>query len=187
MATTQLDRSRLWEVSSRVIVYAAIGAALYGVLGWLINVPLPGSNNVSVRPAFALVPFFGWAFGPIVGLFTGLVGNALLDQLSGYGGLTAWNWSVANGLVGLLAGVLAATPIANAAGNKIVGAAVIGVLATIIGLLFVFSDIIVFGNSFQAALTGSYGFVVVPDVIAAVILVPILAAAWEPLKASLGR
>lgn len=187
MATTQLDRSRLWEVSSRVIVYAAIGAALYGVLGWLINVPLPGSNNVSVRPAFALVPFFGWAFGPIVGLFTGLVGNALLDQLSGYGLLTAWNWSIANGVVGLLAGLLAATPIANAAGNKIVGAAVIGVLATIIGLLVVFSDIFVFGNSFQAALTGSYGFVVVPDVIAAVILVPILAAAWEPLKASLGR
>jgi energy-coupling factor transport system substrate-specific component len=187
MASTQLDRSRLWEVSSRVIVYAAIGAALYGVLGWLINVPLPGSNNVSIRPAFALVPFFGWAFGPIVGLFTGLVGNALLDQLSGYGGLTAWNWSIANGLVGLLAGIFAATPIANAAGNRIVGAAVVGVLATIIGLLFVFTDIVVFGNSFQAALTGSYGFVVVPDVIAAVILVPILAAAWEPLKASLGR
>jgi uncharacterized membrane protein len=182
-----MDRSRLWDVSSRVIVYAAIGAALYGVLGFLINVPIPGSNNVSVRPAFALVPFFGWAFGPIAGLFTGLVGNALLDQLSGYGGLTAWNWSIANGLVGLLAGLFVVTPMATVLGNRIIGAAVIGVLATIIGLLFVFTDIWVFGNSFQAALTGSYGFVVVPDVIAAAILVPILAAAWEPLKASLGR
>lgn len=186
MTTMELDRSRLWEVSSRVIVYAAIGAALYAVLG-LISFVLPGSNNVSIRPAFALVPFFGWAFGPVVGLFTGLVGNALLDQLSGYGALTAWNWSVAVGLVGLLAGVFAATPMALPRGNRILGAAVIGVLSTIIGLLFVFSDIIVFGNSFQAALTGSYGFAVVPDVIAAAILVPILAAAWEPLKASLGR
>jgi energy-coupling factor transport system substrate-specific component len=187
MATMELDRSRLWEVSSRVIVYAAIGAALYGVLGWLINVPLPGSNNVSIRPAFALVPFFGWAFGPIVGLFTGLVGNALLDQLSGYGLLTAWNWSIAVGLVGLLAGVLAASPIARLGANKIIGAAVIGVLSTIIGLLFVFTDIVVFGNSFQTALTGSYGFAVVPDVIAAAIFVPILAAAWDPLRESLGR
>ena len=60
---------------------------------------------MSVRPAFALVPFFGYAFGPIVGLFVGLVGNGIGDQLSGWGALTSWNWSIANGLVGLLAGL----------------------------------------------------------------------------------
>jgi energy-coupling factor transport system substrate-specific component len=176
----------MWEVNSRTIVYAAIGAALYGVLGFLINIVIPGSNNVSVRPAFALVPFFGFAFGPIVGLFTGLVGNMLLDFLTGYGAFTAWNWSIAVGLVGLLAGILATTPLATI-GNKIVGSIVVAAIATAVGLLFVLTDIWVFGNSFETALTGSYGFVVVPDLIAAVILVPILVAAWDPIKESIGR
>ena len=70
MTTTTMDRDRLWEVSSRTIVYAAIGAALYGIL-LVAQVPVPGTT-VSVRPAFALVPFFGYAFGPIVGFFTGI-------------------------------------------------------------------------------------------------------------------
>lgn len=189
MTTATLSRNNLWEVNSRTIVYAAIGAALYGVLGFLINIVIPGSNNVSVRPAYALVPFFGMAFGPIVGLFTGLVGNAILDQLSGYGAFTAWNWSVANGLAGLLAGLIAAGAAdrLTSAGSRIIGAAVIAALATLIGFLFVLTDIWVFGNTLEAAITGSYGFVIVPNLIAAVIITPILAAAWEPLKESIGR
>ena len=186
MTTMSMSRGGMWEVTSRVIVYAAIGAALYGVLG-LFSLVIPGSNNVSVRPAFALVPFFGYAFGPIAGLFPGLVGNALLDQLSGYGGLTAWNWSVAVGLVGLIAGVLSMSMANRIAANRIVGAAIVAAVSTAVGLLFVFSDIWVFGNDFNTALTGSYLWALGPDLIAAVILVPILAVAWEPLKASLGR
>lgn len=189
MSTATMSRSSMWEVNSRTIVYAAIGAALYGVLGFLINIVIPGSNNVSVRPAYALVPFFGMAFGPIVGLFTGLVGNAILDQLSGYGAFTAWNWSVANGLAGLIAGLLAAgfADRLTSSANRIIGAAVIAAIATLIGFLFVLTDIWVFGNTLEAAITGSYGFVIVPNLIAAVIITPILAAAWEPLKESIGR
>ncbi|MES2209641.1 MAG: ECF transporter S component [Chloroflexota bacterium] len=184
MSSMTMPRS-MWGVDSRVIVYAAIGAALYGVLA-LFSFVIPGSNNVSVRPAFAIVPFFGYAFGPVVGLFTGLVGNAIVDQLSGYGLLTAWNWHIANGLVGLIAGVLAAGSLATM-GGKIVGPAIVAAVATAVGMLFVFSDIVVFGNDFNTALTGSYLWVLVPDLIAAVILVPVLALAWEPLKESMGR
>jgi energy-coupling factor transport system substrate-specific component len=189
MSSATMSRPSMWEVNSRTIVYAAIGAALYGVLGFLINIVIPGSNNVSVRPAYALVPFFGIAFGPVVGLFTGLVGNAILDQLSGYGAFTAWNWSIANGLAGLIAGILAVSMVdrLSTPTNRIIGAAVIAVIATLIGFLFVFTDIWVFGNSFEAALTGSYGWVIVPNLIASVIITPILAAAWEPLKESIGR
>lgn len=189
MSSVTMSKGGLWEVNSRTIVYAAIGAALYGVLGFIINIVIPGSNNVSVRPAYALVPFFGIAFGPIVGLFTGLVGNAILDQLSGYGAFTAWNWSIANGLAGLIAGLLAAsmTQRMASATNRIVGAAIIGAVATLIGFLFVFTDIWVFGNSFEAALSGSYGWVIVPNLIATIIVTPILVAAWEPLKESIGR
>lgn len=185
MTSMSMPRS-MWNVDSRTIVYAAIGAALYGVLA-VFSIVIPGSNNVSVRPAFAIVPFFGYAFGPIVGLFTGLVGNAIADQISGYGLVTAWNWSIANGLVGLLAGVFAASSLSRMGGNKIISSAIIAALSVIIGMLFVFTDIWVFGNSFNTALTGSYLWVLVPDLIASVILVPILALAWEPLKESLGR
>ena len=71
-------------------MYAAIGAALYGVLGAFINFVIPGSNNVSVRPAYALVPFFGIAFGPMnlghdPATFDALIDDVLqrtsLDQL----------------------------------------------------------------------------------------------------------
>jgi energy-coupling factor transport system substrate-specific component len=188
MATMQMDRSSMWEVSSRVIVYAAIGAALYGVLGYLTaTFVIPGSQNVSVRPSFAIVTFFGYAFGPIVGLFTGLVGNMIIDFLTGYGALTAWNWSIANGLVGLLAGILAATQLGRIGGNKLIGAAVVAAVATAVGLLFVFTDIWVFGNDFNTALTGSYLWALGPDLIAAVILTPILVAAWDPIREAIGR
>ena len=88
---------------------------------------IPGTANVSVRPAFALVTFFGFAFGPIVGFFTGFVGNAIADQISGWGLLTSWNWSLANGLAGLLAGVFGVVlarsiPNRAAAGGRRVGA-----------------------------------------------------------------
>jgi energy-coupling factor transport system substrate-specific component len=190
MTTTTMPRAAIWEVNSRTIVYAAIGAALYGVLGYLVSIVIPGSNNVAVRPAFALVPFFGIAFGPIVGFFTGFVGNIIIDQLSGYGAFTAWNWSLANGLVGLLAGILAAIPMSvggEGTTGKVLKAAGIAAIATAVGMLFVLTDVFVFGNSFEAAVTGSYLWVLWPNLIAAVILTPILVAAWEPIKASIGR
>ena len=129
-------------MTSRTIVYAAIGAALYGIL-LVAQLPIPGST-VSVRPAFALVPFFGYAFGPIVGFFTGFVGNAIGDQISGWGLLTSWNWSLANGLVGLIAGLaplyLARLAERLASRDRAIGGAIAGSIAVIVGFLFVFTD-----------------------------------------------
>jgi energy-coupling factor transport system substrate-specific component len=192
MATMQLDRrdrSNLWEVTSRTIVYAAIGAALYGVLG-LFDFLLPGTTNVSIRPAFALVAFFGYAFGPVTGLFVGLVGNAITDQLHGYGFLTYWNWSLANGLAGLVAGLAPlylARWVNGSIRDRAIGGAIAGVVGSIIGFLFVFSDIVLSGVSFQTQLTTAYIPVAVADVITTAILVPVLVYAWEPVKAQLGR
>jgi energy-coupling factor transport system substrate-specific component len=189
MSTATLSRNNLWEVSSRVIVYSAIGAALYGIL-LVAQVPIPGTT-VSVRPAFALVPFFGYAFGPIVGFFTGLVGNGIGDQLSGWGALTSWNWSIANGLVGLIAG-LAPMYLSRwtngSLRDRAIGGAVAGVIAVIIGFLFTFTDLIIqAGEVTVGGATSFYIAVVVADIIATVILVPILVYAWEPVKAQLGR
>jgi energy-coupling factor transport system substrate-specific component len=186
MTTVSLSRDRLWEVSSRTIVYAAIGAALYAVLG-LFNFVLPGTQNVYVRPAYALVPFFGLAFGPIVGFFTGFVGNIAIDQITGYGAFTAWNWSLANGFAGLLAGIIPVAIGMRLGGNKLVNAAIVAALATVIGFAFVFTDIWVFGTDPSAALTGSYIPVIIANVLSAIILTPILVAVWGPIREQIGR
>jgi energy-coupling factor transport system substrate-specific component len=189
MATLKMERNELWEVNSRTIVYAAIGAALYGIL-LVAQIPIPGST-VSIRPAFAIVPFFGYAFGPIVGFFAGLVGNAIGDQISGWGALTSWNWSIANGVVGLLAG-LAPLYLARwaASGNvrdRAIGGAIGGAIAVVIGFLLVFSDMAINKYDFGTVLSTEYLPVVIGDLIATIILVPILVYAWEPVKAQLGR
>lgn len=189
MTSMTMDRDRLWEITSRTIVYAAIGAALYGVLG-LFSFLLPGTQNVSIRPAFGLVTFFGYAFGPIVGLFVGFVGNAIIDQLMGFGFLTYWNWSLANGLAGFVTGLAPlylGGMMSGAISRRALGGAIAGVVGVVIGFLFIFSDIWVGGSSFDAALAQSYIPVVVADVITAAIVTPILVYAWEPLKEQLGR
>jgi uncharacterized membrane protein len=183
------DRSSLWEINSRTVVYAAIGAALYGVLQ-LFSVILPGTQNVELRPAFAIVTFFGYAFGPIVGLFTGFVGNMIGDQLRGYGLLTYWNWSLAGGLVGFIVG-LAPLYLARWTNGEIrdraIGGAIASAVGVVIGFLFVFTDIWVGGSSASALLTDAYIPIVIADLIVSVILTPVLVYAWEPVKAQLGR
>jgi energy-coupling factor transport system substrate-specific component len=188
MSTMAVTRSNLWEVTSRTIVYAAIGAALYGIL-LVAQLPIPGST-VSVRPAFAIVPFFGYAFGPIVGLFTGLVGNALGDQISGWGALTSWNWSLANGLVGFIAGLAPlylASWVNGDLRQRAIGGAVAGSIAVVVGFLFIFTDAILQGLDVGTILSTLYIPVIVGDLIGTIILVPVLVYAWEPIKAQLGR
>ena len=189
MATMTMERDDMWAVTSRTVVYAAIGAALYGVLA-LFDFLLPGTTNVSVRPAFAIVTFFGFAFGPVVGFFAGLVGNAITDQLHGYGFLTYWNWSLANGLAGLIAGLAPLYVGAWMRGDisrRALAGAVAGIVGSVIGFLMAFSDIFVGGLTFGQVLSTEYIPVVIADVIAAGILTPVLIYAWEPLKEQLGR
>ncbi len=182
---TGTSSGSMWEVTTRTIVYAAIGAALYAVAAQF-SFLLPGTANVSLRPGFALVTFFGFAFGPVAGLFVGLVGNALGDQISGWGLLTSWNWSVANGLAGLLAGWWAMSMMRGS--NRLVSAAIASAVAVVVGFLFVFTDIwLGTADSFSVALSDNYIPVVVSNLIVSVILTPILVAAWEPMRESMGR
>ena len=188
MTAATMNRSTLWSVDSRTIVYAAIGAALYGVLVNVVKIPLPGST-VDVRPAFALVPFFGFAFGPVVGFFTGLVGNMIGDQISGWGLLTSYNWSIANGLVGLIAGLapmFLASWLSRGLTQKAIAGAVAGSIGVVIGLLITFTDIIKDAQDVNTSVT-YYTQAVIGDLVATIILVPILVYAWEPVKERLGR
>ncbi len=175
----------MWEVTTRTIVYAAIGAALYAVAAQFSFI-LPGTANVSLRPAFALVTFFGFAFGPVAGLFVGLVGNAIADQISGWGLLTSWNWSVANGLAGLIAGWWGWSMMRGQ--NRTMNAAIAAAVAVVVGFLFVFTDMFLgTADSFDTALNANYLPVITSNLVVAVILTPILVAAWEPIRSSMGR
>jgi energy-coupling factor transport system substrate-specific component len=180
-----------WSVTTRVIVYSAIGAALYAVFNWIsFAIQIPGAESVSVRPHYGLLTFFGFAFGPIVGFLTGFVGNVVGDQLTGWGAFTSWHWSLANGFAGLIAGLF---PIWMASrmtsvGSKALVAAVAGVVATIVGFLLIFLGLIVTPEmDFNAILTTEYIPVVIANSIAAAIVTPILVLAWEPISAQMGR
>ncbi len=99
-------QSKIWEIGTREVVYMAIGAALYAVLSFLFNGTVflvPSVSQVSLRPAIVIPMFFGYAFGPSVGLFTGAVGNMFGDALTGFG--LSPQWSFGNGLVGMIAGL----------------------------------------------------------------------------------
>jgi uncharacterized membrane protein len=99
--------SHIWEVGTREVVYMAIGAALYAIFSYLFNgtvFVVPSVSQVSLRPAICIPMFFGYAFGPAVGLFTGAVGNMFGDALTGFG--LSPQWSVGNGLVGMIAGMV---------------------------------------------------------------------------------
>ncbi len=96
----------IWEVGTREVVWMAIGAALYAVFSWLFNgtvFVIPSISQVALRPAVAIPMFFGYAFGPVVGFFTGAVGNTFGDALTGFG--LSPQWSIGNGLVGFIAGL----------------------------------------------------------------------------------
>ncbi len=100
------QNSSIWEVGTRQVVYMAIGAALYAIFSYLFNgtvFVVPSVSQVALRPAIAIPMFFGFAFGPTVGFFTGAVGNMFGDALTGFG--LSPQWSVGNGLVGMIAGM----------------------------------------------------------------------------------
>ncbi len=100
-------QSKIWDVGTRQVVYMGIGAALYAIFSFLFNgtvFVVPSVSQVALRPAIAIPMFFGFAFGPTVGFFTGAVGNMFGDALTGFG--LSPEWSVGNGLGGMIAGMV---------------------------------------------------------------------------------
>jgi energy-coupling factor transport system substrate-specific component len=133
--------NKAWEIGTRQVVWMAIGAALYAVFSWLFNgtvFVVPSLSQVALRPAIAIPMFFGYAFGPVVGFFTGAVGNMFGDALTGFG--LSPQWSIANGLIGFISGL----PMLFADKKKSLNAvliigAVLAVLAA--GLYFLYPSI----------------------------------------------
>lgn len=188
---TMDDQEGGWSVTTRAIVYAAIGAALYAVAGYFsFFAQIPGTEGVYLRPAYGVLTFFGFAFGPFVGLFTGLVGNALADTLTGSGPFAFWAWSIANGLVGIIAGYgpsMFRGMMGTTSGRATAGA-ITAVVATVLGFLFIWIELITQPElGFNTILTAEYIPTIVSNSIFGAILTPILVYAWQPLSERLGR
>jgi uncharacterized membrane protein len=128
----------IWLVGTREVVYMAIGAALYAIFSYLFNgsvFVVPSVSQVALRPAIVIPMFFGFTFGPVVGFFTGAVGNMFGDALTGFG--LSPQWSIGNGLVGLIAGMSLLYPDRKKGLNTILGvSAGLAVLVTIFYLMF---------------------------------------------------
>ncbi|MCX6025267.1 MAG: ECF transporter S component, partial [Chloroflexi bacterium] len=130
--------NKAWAVGTREVVYMAIGAALYAVFSYLFNgtvFVVPSVSQVALRPAICIPMFFGYAFGPVVGFFTGAVGNMVGDALTGFGLYP--QWSVGNGLIGLIAGMaMLFTDKKKSMDTVLVIGAVLAALATLFFFLF---------------------------------------------------
>jgi len=176
-----------WEFGTRQVVYGAIGAALYGVFSWATNIfPLPAAGNVTFRPAVAVLIFFGAAYGPWVGLLAGFIGNTLGDALSGWG--FYWNWSLGNGLMGLVAGLAMSQIKDFRARPDIIKAVIYGVIGIAVGMLFAsLTEMIVGGIDINTALVGYFTPAVIGNVVVTVILVPVLMIAFAAVASRRGR
>jgi uncharacterized membrane protein len=158
--------SQIWEVGTREVVYMAIGAALYAVFSYLFN-----ASQVALRPAIAIPMFFGYTFGPVVGFFTGAVGNMFGDALTGFG--LSPQWSIGNGLIGMIAGmVFLFKDKKKSMDTVLIIGAVLTALATIIfflnrsapNMLYFAPDQNIFGDqqiSMLAGLSALIGFILV--------------------------
>jgi len=172
---------------TREVVFGALGAALYGVLSWATNMlALPAAGNVALRPAVCIPMFFGVAFGPWVGLISGLVGNIIGDALSGWG-FWIW-WDIGNGLMGMIPGFAASLITSYRDAKSLVIADVFVILGVIVGMGFAsLSEMFTSGIDFATAFGGYFVPAAVTDIINGVILVPILMVAYDAVAARTGR
>ncbi len=178
---------KLWQFGTREVVFAAIGAALYGVLSFLTNpLQIPGAANVSVRPGVAVAMFFGVAFGPIVGFIAGALGNIIGDLLSGYG-FFPW-WDLGNGIMAMLPGLIWLTIVNFRDIMSIVRAEVMVLVGIVLGMgLAAISELWVSGVNFSTTLATNFVPAFITNAIWGLILVPILMVAYSAIQTRTGR
>ena len=180
-------KKSLWKFGTREVVYAAIGAALYAVLATATNfIQIPSAGNVSFRPAVAIPMFFGVVFGPVVGFIAGFLGNIISDLIAGYG-FWFW-WDLGNGLMGLVAGLVAASLVSYKDWKSIFKAEIYVVLGVIVGMgVASLSEMWVSGADMNTVIYGNFLPAVIPNLINGLILVPILMIAYDAIAKRSGR
>ena len=174
---------RPWAVDARTATYSLIGAALYGVLGLFVL----SVGSLVMRPGFALVPFFGYSFGPLAGFASGFVGQAIVEGIGGVAPADSWAHGLSSGLAGLVAGLagwyvprLVQGPLIRRA----MGGGVAGIVGSAIGGLALFLQH-AGGADFGALVTDTYLPIALGNALVAAVLGPVLVYAWDPLSESI--
>ena len=182
-----MNKKSLWTFGTREVVFAAIGAALYGVLSWATNIlALPAAGNISLRPAVAIPMFFGVAFGPVVGFLAGFVGNVLGDFLSGYG--FWWAWDLGNGIMGMIPGLVFMMMTDYKSWPNIWKAEIMVVVGAVVGMLIPsLLEIPLSGIDMNTAIVGYWFPAAISDTINGLIIVPILMVAYDAIAKRSGR
>jgi len=180
---------KLWQFGTREVVFAAIGAALYGVLSWATNIlQIPGAGNVSVRPAVVIPMLFGVIFGPIVGFITGFLGNIISDLLSGGAGGFWIYWHIGNGLMGFFPGLISVSIVNYREISSILKAEVMAIVGIIVGMgIASLSDLWVSGMDLATVWAVDFLPAVITNFIWGLILLPILMVAYSAVQARSGR
>jgi len=172
-----------FAVSGRSATYALIGAALYGLLGLFVMT----LGVLIIRPGFALVPFFGYSFGPLAGFVTGFVGQAIVEAIGGITPADSWAHGLASGLAGLVAG-LAAWYVPRLVRGTLVRRAIGGGIAGIVGAAIGGLALLVHntgGTDLGSLIVDTYVPITAGNALVAIVLVPVLVFAWDPLSESL--
>ncbi len=129
----------IWDITTREVVMMAVGAVLYGIFSWATNVfQLPSVSFVALRPAVVIPIFMGLAFGPVVGFFSGAVGNIIGDALTGWGVFPVWD--LGNGLMGMVPGLIWAFQDREKATDRLL-IVVGGLMALFVILSFAFPNV----------------------------------------------
>ena len=182
-----MQNQSLWKFGTREVVYAAIGAALFAVLSIATNfLQIPSAGNVSFRPAVAIPLFFGIAFGPIVGFIAGFLGNIISDLVAGYG-FWVW-WDIGNGLMGLVAGLMAFSFTSFKARATLLKAELYVVLGVVVGMgVASLSEMWVSGADINTVIYANFIPATVANLINGLILVPLLMIAYDAVITRSGR
>ena len=92
----------MFKVTTKTIVAAGIGAALFALLFMYVKVPSPVPET-SFQTAYGLSAFFGALFGPIAAGLMAFIGHAISDAVQ-YGS-PWWSWVIASGVASFIYGL----------------------------------------------------------------------------------
>jgi len=160
----------------KIIVAAAIGAALYGVLS-VYGGGIPVYGNVQLRYCLIVVIVVAGYYGPLAGALAGGIGNVIADAIGGWG--FWWSWSIANAIAGA---ILGATGLfgANLAKGKftqkhLITFAILAILAHVIayGLVAPLLDQVMYGGDLTVNLTQGWVAAIGNIIVSLVIGLPV--------------
>jgi uncharacterized membrane protein len=104
-AGSKLGIQRLKPLWKKLLATTVI-VLTYSLLNYFVRIDLPGISNVDIRPQIVLIFVAGYFLGPVLGFIAGFAGNLITDFLFGYGLTYLFSWTIGNGLIGALIGLL---------------------------------------------------------------------------------